>query len=676
MIALKYWFKPVVAFICLLLLLWSLGNYFSTSVSTYYLDSAFLIETVENLSIEGEPKSRILMSAVEGSRYWNAAPEDVCEADLATDKSSYDVLDNHAYYFLYVLSAFTDFLNPKFVIAYVHGLSFALLLIIPYWFLRRESVPPLVSVYFSVLVSMHFAWSLSAQGNFYMDRFYMPLALAYLCVLYVAVEGLKGKRQSIALGLAVILGGAAALMTERAAIMVGCSTLAILFLCWRRIAQWKIKAILGGLAFVFVLYAVWYIKYRFVGVDTGGTLADVPSKLSGMFNRWNSEAYTTKIIAFLAVNILMLGFLSIFSGYRAVMIGLAAMLPNLIVTVGGAELTGWTTHYHSMYFPVLIFVSMLGYSALVKIDRSGWFKLVKALLLTMPVLFFMTFNPYDGEFHQISSSNYKGSMQHKLLEFYFSPSRSAVRAVEKSMSRLRDLVPVDAAISVTEDAMPSLYKNSDISYYPVNYASADVLVLNHGQSDNGNRVFTGVISYQGKQAAEEVDQCMNRRLIDAGFDLKNPVFIANKAILLKEKNNVAPKAPGTEVLKNNAFMDGTNEWDVSGSVALNNGKGVLVNNEDFLYQSVNIQPKQIYRYRILANCESEGRVIRVQVNWLDGKGKLDVVDVWTESCTKNSGEYGADIYPPSGSKKAVVYLMSHDARYVNISAASIRQIKR
>ena len=54
----------------------------------------------------------------------------------------------------------------------------------------------------------------------------------------------------------------------------------------------------------------------------------------------------------------MLGIFAFFAGIRVAIIAMACLVPNVIITVGGAEFTGWTTHYHAMYFPILIFTAL------------------------------------------------------------------------------------------------------------------------------------------------------------------------------------------------------------------------------------------------------------------------------------------------------------------------------
>ena len=54
-----------------------------------------------------------------------------------------------------------------------------------------------------------------------------------------------------------------------------------------------------------------------------------------------------------------------FVNWRFGILALASMLPNLMVTVGGAEKTGFTTHYHAGYIPFLVGFAAVGYSSLI-----------------------------------------------------------------------------------------------------------------------------------------------------------------------------------------------------------------------------------------------------------------------------------------------------------------------
>jgi hypothetical protein len=74
---------------------------------------------------------------------------------------------------------------------------------------------------------------------------------------------------------------------------------------------------------------------------------------------------------FFLINFFFL-FLSIFN-IRFFLIALSSLLPNLFISIGGAEKTGLTTHYHSFYIPFLISGAVFGFIKLKEILAEKWY---------------------------------------------------------------------------------------------------------------------------------------------------------------------------------------------------------------------------------------------------------------------------------------------------------------
>src|SRR5439155_10104485 len=105
----------------------------------------------------------------------------------------------------------------------------------------------------------------------------------------------------------------------------------------------------------------------------------------------NGEA-ARAIYKFLFINVLLLVPFGIFAK-RWAFIALCSLIPNLIGSIGGAEKLGWTTHYHSYYFPFLIIALIVGASALFKTRSRGLISISTVLAIAVTLLYaFM--NPF------------------------------------------------------------------------------------------------------------------------------------------------------------------------------------------------------------------------------------------------------------------------------------------
>jgi hypothetical protein len=81
---------------------------------------------------------------------------------------------------------------------------------------------------------------------------------------------------------------------------------------------------------------------------------------------------------------------------RLALIAFGAMLPNILDNIAGAEKTGWSTHYHSVYFPFLVAAALIGFANLwkrVKTKTAQWGLLAAPLAMGAMLLFW---DPYSG----------------------------------------------------------------------------------------------------------------------------------------------------------------------------------------------------------------------------------------------------------------------------------------
>jgi hypothetical protein len=209
-------------------------------------------------------------------------------------------------------------------------------------------------------------WAGNLVGQFYFDRlFFLP---ALLLVFFVH-ERLKTGKGGLAPIVACVV--ICALISERTALMSGAFLIAYTIL-WRP-AAWRSRdaVILIGLGFVVLVYLVLYAAFfQDSRYYTSIGLGSVTSALHDAFSPdGRLKAQTSKLIAM----VLPMVALSIFN-WRAFLLTVGALLPNFLVTVGGAEKTGVTTHYHMPYLPFVVAGAAIGVVGLIDLARraGGW----------------------------------------------------------------------------------------------------------------------------------------------------------------------------------------------------------------------------------------------------------------------------------------------------------------
>ena len=328
-----------------------LAAYYQQMAPLKHLDSVLLYESSLSVVKDGRPTSTINASWPSAYLTFVSPADEVCQADLRmTGPSEYNILETHAYIAVYPIALLTLVAAPETAFALLNALTHLLLVVIPVLVLWRR-VGAVAAAAFGVWVAVYPAWSLSAVGDYYMDRLYMAFALASLFGMDAIVNREERLHDTRWLAAWASVTVAAALFTERAAVMMIGVT--VFFLALFPAVRRSTKAVvtLVGLAVTLTLYVYWYFDVvRVQGSGTGNLIANLDLHLLDTLQR-------PEAAAFLSVNVLLAGALVAFSGLRYLALTVCAMLPNLLISVGGAELNGWATHYHTMYIPFVIFAA-------------------------------------------------------------------------------------------------------------------------------------------------------------------------------------------------------------------------------------------------------------------------------------------------------------------------------
>ena len=498
----------------------ALSNFQLVTVWFHYFDTTFLTQVLSSIKETGVPTTPLNFSEAHSTFTLNV--DDLCKADLIPDGRSNNILTVHAYFILYPLALLTWFFPAYAVLAVVNGVSFIAIIYIIYWAIRKQNIPVVGSVVFCALVVAHPAWSNASMGQFYSDRFFMPLGLLYAVLLYDALGRHNIRGSNLLFVLAV--GLLAASTTERAAIMIAMFTMALLVLFKSSIKDIKTRIVLVTFSIGLILCVFLYIK--FMQVNYGGTvsLSEFIQRIPSFFNRIQNPAYAAKVKEFLVINILFFGVFSIFN-WRLGLIAFAVLLPNLVSTIGGAEKTGWSTHYHSMYFPFLVFSAAMGFSRLWHLLSTAKYRLVLIGLLVALIPVISSFSlGYRGQ---------QGAVM-RLYNFYVDGSKSYEKQSLIQMQKIAAAIPEGVKVTTSESFMPILYNNRTIYYYPMGIETADYAVLRKVSKSDGTFYYSGAISYVGGEF--EKNMCLNQRLKGSGFNLDKPkLLIGDMAVFERNK---------------------------------------------------------------------------------------------------------------------------------------------
>jgi hypothetical protein len=471
------------------------------------LDQAYFLESIDTTFESGHSTTLLTGSVIQAIRDLIAAPvSKICTYQFEDRRREYvNIYERHSFPILYILAGLRTFLPTKMVYYLCALVAFPGLLLVVYIRSSKIGLPLIISIVLLLIIAFHPAWSYSSFGQFYPDKLFPTLCLVYLFILYdwIALD----RRRPLAL---FVIGILAASTSERSIIMLVAGTLAVYALFGLR-KRWSRLDVLPIILIV-ILAAYVFIYMRFVQHNS-----DYGSFSSGFYTFVSAISSNTEaarpIYKFLFINLIFLVPFGFFAK-RWGLIALCSMIPNVIGSIGGAEKLGWTTHYHSCYFPFLIMTLVMGSLSLLKTKSRVLIPIAITLAVTVTVLYaFM--DPFTPSITiNFSRNQFRENGIVKMIEFT-TASGSAAPIINRAeyLKNVAAFVPPRSDVSTLEGFMPAMYDRGVkwIHYYPLGLGSSDYLIVPYTQKDNTRR-WEGFVSYLGPDVVEQANLCLQKRI--------------------------------------------------------------------------------------------------------------------------------------------------------------------
>ena len=415
----------------------------------------------------------------------------------------------HSFPILYFIAPFRAFLDGKVIVALLGAFCFMGMIVIVYKYLRDSGLPILLAVSFCFLVSAHPAWSLSVFGQFYPDRLFLVFGLFYaLSMLTYLQTGIQRPWRLI------VPGGFAAICNERAAIMICFFTLSCLLL--HRGARYHRKDILPVcIAMLCAIYALLYMVYVQQN-ESYSSFLPLTSMRQALISGLGDAG-----IKFLFTNFVGLGCIA-FLNWRVALIAFGSMAPNIFGSIGGAEKTGWMTHYHTLYFTYLVAAAATGLVSLNRRFSSLKISTYTGATIVCLGLFLILNDAYSTKpLTSISIDHLKTYAPAKAISLV-TKTKERENAINLNLylSSIADLIPPGCTVSAVEQMMPTLYDvelNRMIYYYPMGLDGVDYLVIPYDTENDGRIRYSGAISYHGAVQQIELNKLLSARIEKQGF---------------------------------------------------------------------------------------------------------------------------------------------------------------
>jgi len=227
--------------------------------------------------------------------------------------------------------------------------------------------------------------------------------------------------------------------------------------------------------------------------------------------------------------LVLFGIIAIFD-WRALLIALGTMLPNIIGSIGGAEKVGWTTHYHSMYFPFLLWAIYRGYSNLYLIAKNKFkYKGVVVVNILVVALTLITLYQYPYYTHT-KNPLFNHALSRTVIELpRYTKSGDRYQAILIG-DELSKYIPKGSVVSTVEPLFTRLYKDREIHVYPAGIDRADFVVI---PITSSTPKYIGAASYRTAEEQTVLNTGLVERLGKLGFNIETPQIVAGYAILKK-----------------------------------------------------------------------------------------------------------------------------------------------
>jgi len=488
-----------------------------------------MVDNISSVNLSFKPKSQINKSF---NNYLtdvvNALPDDLCSKPLVADNEDFNyVFEKHGYFSLYLIAPFERIFPAIKIAAFIHAFSFIGLIFAVYLLLRQKKIPKIFSIIFITMIMSHPAWALSFQGQFYNDRQFLLFGFLFIVFLH---EKITINKQSI--WPLIIVGILCSLIHERSAGLVGGLTILMLILYRGWPQRWKKKDVIifiAGLSFL--TYSLIYISIFQQNYTTSCFLAmNCDDSLS--FWSWLTEAYTIYSLQtqkFILINIALVFFA--FFNWRLGLISLIAMMPNILFSIGDAEKTGFVTHYHSFYFPILVASATLGaiklwnninkHNKLVfslpflshpSIIQANTMKLVFGGVILLLIIFYTRIQPTS--ISPIFSFNKGGGEDSALFSIFNSDLLKNKQYLGKLRREIAADIPENSVVSTTESYFPIIHNGSRIIHlYPQGIGNADYVIVDFMKDEKGEFNYKRqAFSHKGEKTVIRLNECLSDRL--------------------------------------------------------------------------------------------------------------------------------------------------------------------
>lgn len=498
-------------------------NLFFFNTDNFYTfsgDGAFFVDLIDELGNNNKYDSSIHRSHLYIFPFLMAEAQDYCAMTLENAKylppwfKVYDpsvplnmFIHGHLYLLAPIISLFVKIgFSALAVSSFLFSASYVLILYLIFDFLKNK-MNIFLAIFFVIVIISFPPLSISFTGQFYFDRlFILPMLLIIFLYYSYFTENKKNTFAKI-----ILVSVLTCLLHERAFLMVG-FFLAIYSLLMTNFRIYKDKKVF--ILFLFGLFCIFtYFFYTKNFQDNFYWGNTIPSQLfKNLVRILNTEDILFKQSVKLFFIVLPLMLLSI-KNKKLFLIALITLIPQFLVTVGGAEKYGLTTHYHAFYIPFLVAAATIGFC---EYSRDGIrYKKLTFFYLSLIIIYNSSYNLYNIE----KPFSFRGNLDATRLTFYKSLIHLNYKESNEFWYKNRTLknkeikkhIEENKSISAPEKFFPYLSThNHAVDIFPIGVGQKDYVLLVLPIKDDIYSM--SIPTFKGPEVKNQVADCIMQKL--------------------------------------------------------------------------------------------------------------------------------------------------------------------
>lgn len=463
-------------------------TFFNSLKNNFYYsqgDSAFFVDFIFNIAKTNKFESNIFSSFWYHSSYLTKSSEQYCKDlnlhDLSNITNISMIKYNHAYLIAYPISFLVKIgLTAHNVSALIFTLNWILIFYCIYNFLKKK-IKIILSLFFLFLLINWPPFLYGIYGQYYFDRLFILPMILTIFLYYNFFENNKNYLLIIFLALLT------SLIHERAALMMG------FFLFFYSLLKTNFKILKNlKIFFIFALGIIlifYYFLYsKFYQISYYENSVGLATMVHNFYRLFIDEEYLNQTIKLLLVSLPF--FILSIPNIRLFIISVISIIPNVLITIGGAEKIGFSTHYHSFYVPFLIASSAIGITEFCS-NGNKRFRFNKNFIiyttLSLLLIFTLFYDFSKNKIISFSKTSYGKNLFIRNFFYVFTPSsyNFYYNNIYLKNFSLRSIIPDNNTISLDEYIMPFFSTSNFLfNFFPLGVGKVDYVIAPYSKMGN------------------------------------------------------------------------------------------------------------------------------------------------------------------------------------------------